>query len=78
MGREGTRVLSTQTDGQLKSIIEGGFSLQHHRESGSLLVVVINVCVTNTRKRGLLFERSGHAWHSLLLPSSERPSSSFD
>lgn len=30
------------------------------------------------RKCRLLFERSGHARHTLLLPSSERPSSSFD
>lgn len=31
-GREVTRVLSMQTDGQLKSIREGGFSLRHHRK----------------------------------------------
>lgn len=76
-GREATKVLSMQTDGQLKSIREGGFSLQHHGKMRFPSFTAVNVSATKTRKRRLLFQRSGHARHTLLLPSGERPGGSF-
>lgn len=68
-------MLLTQTDGQLKSIREGGFSLQQHGEAD--ITHSGKRWEATTRRRRLLLQRAGQAGHALLLPPGERPAGSF-
>lgn len=77
-----------RTGGNQVAVDAGGGAAEVHQGGGFLPAtprkirfssfIVGNVSATSRQKRGLLFQGSGHARHTLLLPSCERPGGSLD
>lgn len=69
---------AVHADGRAAEVHQrGGFLPATPRKMRFPSFTAVNVSATKTRKRRLLFQRSGHARHTLLLPSGERPGGSF-